>query len=266
MTDTIVVKGKGAILLTCQNCNDQFRVDKNRQFKAKFCCRECSDKSPRERNYTRCRECGTLFPMKKSQEDRSKVWGVFCSKDCNTKFRSRMSLGENNPNYKGRNYDYDGYRLSPPSVSLKLGFGRVKQHIATALTEFGVKKFPKGIQVHHKDCNILNNEPWNLSCMTDSDHRWIHKQYGTATLAAVMRGDLDISVAASWSEDPLKAESLLLDNVVTQGELKRYYNAKGIDVEIGVLVARKPVIANLMVVSDLSETERGLGGLGSTGK
>lgn len=106
------------------------------------------------------------------------------------------------------------------------------------------------MHIHHRDCNGLNNKAENLALMTISDHKWIHKQFGVATLAAIMRGDIDICVAASWSDDPIRAEALLFQDVVSQGAIKKHFEEKGLAVDLARITASKPEKARLVQVSD----------------
>lgn len=253
------------IKLVCAVCRVDFFVTPGRKDTAKYCSRQCSDKAPRKRNEVRCRECGQLFPLKASSAGRAKYWGNFCSKHCISAFRRRASTGESNPNFRGRNFDQDGYRIYTPAASLGLGLGRIKIHHAVALTSVSLKKVPAGMHVHHRDCNVLNNEPSNLSFMTASDHKWLHQQFGVATLGAMMRGDIDVSVVARWSDDPIRAESLLLVDVSTQGVLMEYFRRKRVDTDMGQVASIKGVQVSFIEAGELSDTQRGSGGFGSTG-
>lgn len=51
-------------------------------------------------------------------------------------------LGKNNPNYKGKTVDSDGYPKS--------NYGH-KVHIKICEEYLNVKKLPKGFHVHHRD-------------------------------------------------------------------------------------------------------------------
>ncbi len=248
----------------CLHCGNNFKVIFTRRETAKFCSRSCSDLFPRKKNSVRCRECGTEF-FKKDSEAKKAIWGNFCGDTCASIVRSRMTMGSGNPNFKGRNFDHDGYRLFSPQASLGLGLGRVKMHHAVAFGCAGIKKMPKLMHVHHKDCDAQNNTPSNLQFMTISDHKWIHKQFGSATLRAIEHGQIDISVAAGWSDDPIRATALLFQNVETQGKIMRYFDSKFGHSDLAIISTLKPVIVNFIEVNELTETERGTGGFGSTG-
>lgn len=227
----------------CMHCNADFSVIASRKDTAKFCSRACSDKAPREHNLVSCRECGKQFPLKKSQA--KTVWGNFCSKACITAFRKRATLGEGNPNNKSRNFNQDGYRIYSPPAPLGLGLGKIKMHKAAVLVTLGLKSIPKGLHIHHRDCNVLNNDPSNLALLTASDHKWLHKQFGVATLAAYMRGDIATDLLASWSDDPSRALILLITSVDMQCEIiKRFPSA-----DLFRICSMKPVALPIVEVT-----------------
>lgn len=253
-----------SVAKVCAHCGGAFSVNNARKDTAKFCSRSCSDAHPKKHNTVLCAECGTSFPLKKSQADKT-VWGNFCSSACMSKARSRRAAGDGNPNWKGRNYDHDGYKLFTPQASLGLGFGKIKVHHAVSFSAVGITKMPKGMHVHHRDCNNQNNAAHNLQFLTISDHRWIHKQYGSATLWAIANGKIDISDAASWSDDPIRATGILFQDVESQGAIFRYFQQKNISTDIAKISAIKPVRVQFLEVTELKTTERGAGGFGHTG-
>lgn len=244
----------------CLICGVEFNIPKTREHTAKYCSRACSDKAPRKKNMVNCAECGKSFPLKRSQAERSKYWGNFCSTDCNSNFRKRATIGEGNPNFKGRNYDEDGYRIYTPAASLGLGLGRIKVHHATSFTYLGMNSLPKGYHIHHKDCDVLNNDEHNLQLISNNDHKWIHKEFGSATLWAVEKGLVEIITVVSWSSDPIRAEFLLKSNLKTQKEMLSGFDAKNIE------HINERLTKNKMYFRELPSTERGEGGYGSTGK
>jgi len=72
---------------------------------------------------------------------------------------------------------------------------------------------PEGYCIHHRDCNIYNNDPSNLALLTNSDHRWIHKQYGNATLWAFCNNKVSLEDLISWSNNPERAKNLLTKSI-----------------------------------------------------
>lgn len=243
---------------TCGTCGVAFRVPNSRVKTAKYCSKACSDAAPRKKNTVFCAECGVEFPLKKSQAERNKVWGSFCGSECNSRFRERMTLGAGNPNYRGRGYDSDGYKMYIPH-----GKGVLKKHHHVAFRTLGIKKLPKGGHVHHRDCDMMNNEPENLQLISASDHKWLHKEFGSSVLWAMTRNKIDIETLSEWSSDPIRARHLLENNVLRQREV--YKALQGDEENILQVLSIKPVRVTFQEVDELTETERGTGGFGSTG-
>lgn len=231
----------------CQHCGVEFVVPNSRKDTARFCSRVCSDAHPKTHNTVLCRECGIEFPRKLSQA-RKVVWGSFCGPTCMSAARSRLTIGDGNPNWKGRNFDSDGYQVFIPQASLKLGFGKIKVHHAVALGKVGLTKVPKGMHVHHKDCDSQNNGATNLQFLNASDHKWIHKQFGSATLWAISKGKIDINDAASWSDDPTRALSILMFDVESQAALMGYMKAKFGTADIAHISTMKPIPVDFVEV------------------
>ena len=217
------------MIKSCFVCGVEFSVPKTREKTAKYCSRDCSNKKPQPRNIVQCVECGSKFHRKKSAQERNKYWGNFCSVSCSSKFRSRATTGENNPNFKNRNYDADGYRLYTPQASLKLGYGKIKLHHAVVFQLFGITRIPKGYHVHHKDCDVMNNDAKNLQLISNSDHKWIHKEFGSATLWAFERGRIKIEDIISWSSDIDRAKFLLLSNIENQKNMMKGFDFNDIN-------------------------------------
>lgn len=210
----------GTVLLQkiCAHCAGTFDT---RRDAAKYCSRACSARAVgptlRAVDNTTCTQCGKGFHIKESQKRRyARTHGYFCSVACHSIARKSINLGSGNPNYKGRNYDSDGYRLHVPSSPHVLGFKRMKLHTAVALEALGVPEIPKGLHVHHRDCNVENNAPTNLAVLSISDHKWLHKQFGSATLWAFMQGKVKLAALCSWSDDPARAKRLLALDVTHQ--------------------------------------------------
>lgn len=202
----------------CSVCASEFVVPHWRA-RAKFCSPECYGKSRIKPANAKCCVCGVEFKMKASAQS-AKVLGVTCSLECSAKLKSRKYSGKDNPNFKGKNTDSDGYRIYVPNshkgMPLDERIREDKLHRAIACQVIGVIKVPEGLHVHHRDCDVLNNVPENLSVLTASDHKWLHKQYGNATLWAMCSGKLKSVDMAAWSDDPERALFLLALCVTSQ--------------------------------------------------
>lgn len=217
--------------VNCKNCGKEEFVYDSRVKSYKTCSFKCSSeyrKSLTPKNCT-CDECGTKFHLKESAVKRyNRTMGTFCSTKCCTKYKRDFYRGKKNPNYRGRNFDSDGYRIHHyPKV------GRIKEHHYVAFNILGIDKIPKGYCIHHRDCDIYNNSPENLVLLSNSDHRWIHKQFGNAGLYGYMKGLVSLDVLCECSTDKEKSRRLLPLNILLQ--------------------------------KDLGESERGTGNYGSSG-
>lgn len=199
----------------CASCGKVFKFYKAREKTARACSRECSAKLKVKVTNTKCANCAK--PIRRKAYSLKQHTHHFCGHKCSGEFKRTFYGGERNPNYKGKNCDSDGYRIYPKSVSDRLGVGTTRIHRATAMLALGLTEIPKGYHVHHRDCDVTNNNVDNLSLLTISDHVWLHKQYGNATLWAFMNGKIPLDEIISWSDDPRRAYRLLLYDVWTQG-------------------------------------------------
>lgn len=194
----------------CQVCSKPFSVIESRAETAKYCSRQCSTAAQRKAPNTTCSTCGCAMRMKPSQVSRyQRSLGVFCSVPCLAAAKRHGYEGERNPNYKGRNVDSDGYRLFPLKAQRKHGVDVGREHQAVCCKALGLLRVPRGFHVHHRDCDVLHNEPTNLAMLSISDHKWLHKQYGVAVLWAFMRGKIDYDTLVAWSDDKRRAKKLL---------------------------------------------------------
>ena len=70
--------------------------------------------------------------------------------------------------------------------------------------------------MHHRDCNVDNNTPENLVLLINSEHRWLHKQFGSATLWAFINEKIKLETLLQWTDDIEKAKRLLPLNLLEQ--------------------------------------------------
>lgn len=199
--------------LKCIICNSEF-IRYGKQIKsAKTCSKKCDSEYRKAEKNTECTQCKVMFHLKASAKKRYKrTHGYFCSTKCVADFRKEYYLGENNPNFRPQvTKDTDGYKLAYlPKI------GRVKIHHAVVFQTLGITEIPKGYNVHHRDCDINNNDPGNLVLLTSSDHRWLHKQFGNATLWAYMHNKITLNELLKWTNNKDKAKILLPQNILDQ--------------------------------------------------
>lgn len=247
--------------VVCKVCKKEHKVNNNRKDSYKACGRECYSvykKSLTSNNCT-CTNCKKEFHLKPSQIKRyNRNMGVFCSLSCSSEYKKNYYKGVNNPNFRGSQYDSDGYRINHyPKI------GRVREHRYVAIKVIG-REIPYKFIVHHKDCNIYNNDPKNLTILSNSDHIWIHKQYGNATLHALETGKISLEEVISWSNDKERAKFILESNINNQVQGVADFNT----LRKAFKDFKKSVNPQIEFeeVEELSDSERGKGGYGSTGK
>lgn len=213
ITPSIYSKNSFMVVKKCLTCGNNFTVIDSRKDKAKYCSRECARPSLRTKNNTTCTECGKLFHLKESSKKRYKrTQGYFCSTKCVAEFRKKAYFGVNNPNF--RNAERDGKYL----LDRLPKFGRIKLHHKIVFEYLKIDNVPNNYCVHHRDCVVDNNSEENLVLLTWSDHRWLHKNFGNATLWAFVHNKVSLEELCSWCKNPEKAKRLLTLNIINQKE------------------------------------------------
>lgn len=213
ITPSIYSKENIMVEKKCLRCGNSFTVIDYRKDSAKYCSRNCARPSLRTEKNLKCTECGNDFHLKESAMKRYKrTHGYFCSPICVANFRKKKYLGENNPNY--RNAQYDNNYL----ISYYPKFGRIKIHHKIVFDYLNITEIPTDYCIHHRDCEKENNTPDNLVMITWSDHRWLHKNFGNATLWAYVHNKVTLDELCSWSKNPDKALKLLPLNIIKQKE------------------------------------------------
>jgi len=193
----------------CVICNKEF-VRFGKQIKtAKCCSSECSGKLKKGVNNISCLQCKKDFHKKPSAK--TNKHGNFCSNVCYGAWKSLNLRGVKNPNFRNKMYDQDGSRIVWSDT-----LGRIKMHHAVVFEYLDILKLPKGFSVHHRDCNHQNNTIENLAVLSFSDHKWLHKQYGNATLWAFYNKKVKLEDLISWSNDKERAKRLLTLNIIEQ--------------------------------------------------
>lgn len=198
----------------CEQCGKEYNVIPARMSTSRYCSNACKFAMhgwSGEPN-TECTHCKKMFHLKPSKRTTYKrVLGYFCSNVCAAENKRVSYAGIKNPNYRGRTHDFDGYpvRIYPEQCVSLGGIRRMKIHQAVCCELLGVSAIGSGLHVHHRDCDVENNSPDNLSVLTISDHKWLHKQFGNATLWAHSKGMITTEFMASWSDDKERATTLL---------------------------------------------------------
>ena len=204
----------------CCICGKTEYVYLSRSKKYKTCSVECMGKYNHIKNtksiFKKCPVCGKEFKVKPSHYTRRK----YCSLECMYKDLPNKYSGENNPNYRGRILNSDGYKKDNRNSKFTI-------HRETVKRVLGIKEIPSMLIVHHKDGDKHSNSPENLILLTRKEHTWLHKNIGNFVFKAIFSGDLSIEQVLSWVDNDHKefVRYALTTNctqqsaVVKQGEL-----------------------------------------------
>lgn len=203
------------MIKNCVICSKEYKRFGKQALIAKTCSFECLGIYNKGLNNTICTYCGTTFHLKESAKKRYKrTHGYFCSTLCIADFRKEKYLGKENPNFRlDITRDTDGYKLDYLPK-----FGRIRIHHKVLFETLEITKLPLGYCVHHRDCNVDNNNPSNLVLLSLSDHKWLHKQYGNATLWAFINEKISLDELINWSNDKQRSKNLLSLNLLKQKE------------------------------------------------
>lgn len=197
--------------VVCKICGKKEKINPNRAKVYKYCSINCRSIGMKKECNATCSECGKTFRQRPNRMKRNRVFGFFCSRECDANFKRKVYKGEGNPNFKGVFKDCDGYPLQYiPQI------GRIKEHLYITLKILGIDKIPKGYHIHHKDCNVFNNSPENLALLSISDHKFIHKNFGNASLWALENQKISLEELCSWSREPEKSKKILQTSLLNQ--------------------------------------------------
>lgn len=212
----------------CPVCDAKFKVPHWRS-DAKTCSRTCRQETLKAKKETKCDSCGCMLHIKRSQRLRyARTLGYFCSNSCLAKCKETAYYGDKNPNHKSATLDHDGYVIWQKSSMRISDVKERKLHRAVACEALGVNKIGIGIQVHHRDCDIMNNSPENLSVITLPDHRWIHKSVGNAVMWAISKNFISIDDVSSWSTDPSRCFNILSSSVAIGFDVNTMHIVDGV--------------------------------------
>lgn len=196
------------VKVICKECGKEEMVNPSRAKTYHTCSTACLSKYNSKKYGNKvekvCEHCGIVFLVKKSHFERRKC----CSKECHNALLPEKHKGVGNPNFKDRKLDSDGYIFCDDS--------KIKKHIKVTMETLEITQIPSGYNVHHRDCNKLNNTPSNLVVLNTSDHVWLHKQFGHATLNAYVHNKIDLEIIANWSDNYIKSIKLLPLTIIEQ--------------------------------------------------
>ena len=199
--------------INCKVCSKEFVRYGKQALKAVCCSTKCLGEYNKAKTNTKCTQCKKDFHLKESSKKRYKRnHGYFCSTECVANFRKEKYLGKGNPNFRKQvNRSSDGYKLDYIPK-----FGRIKLHHKVTFETLGINKIPNNYCVHHRDCNVDNNTPENLVLISNSDHNWLHKQFGNATLWAYVNNKITLNELLKWTNNIEDTKRLLPLNLLEQ--------------------------------------------------
>ena len=125
--------------------------------------------------------------------DTLKSFGTTFAKNRKRRMYRRSKLGDNNPmkgktgeahpNYLGIMSDGKGYWIvtKPDWYTGRKGSRHIFHHHEVYCLEVGLTEMPKGMVIHHCDCNKINNSFDNLIMMSLGDHMALHSLLEGAT-------------------------------------------------------------------------------------
>ena len=199
-----MARNKNQITVKCKVCDKVENVPLSRSKKYLTCSRICLGNILKKEKIPNCKCANCNLDIYKKPSKKSSKLGNFCSVQCLAEYQKTAFLGKNNPNFKNIERDCDGYMmLHIPNM------GSMKHHVFTMYSILGIKKIPKGYNLHHRDCNRDNNLPDNLCLINRSDHLWLHKQYGSAVMWAYCNNQIELDLLIKWSNNQEKAKRLL---------------------------------------------------------
>lgn len=207
------------INVICKNCGKNELVYNSRAKKYVTCSTTCMGEYNSKKYSTKikkeCPICNIEFQVKQSHSNRR----ICCSIECSNKYRSIYKVGENNSNYKTITKIENGIKHSD--------YSRYKEPYHKIVKDwFNLKTSIKGYDIHHRDCNPLNNELTNLVLLPRSAHMLLHRYLGNILLSAYGKGLLTKETLFSYcTEEQITFLKEVIDlnithqAVVKQGEL-----------------------------------------------
>lgn len=188
------IRSNSLVTKICKNCGKEFVVPRW-YGTGDYCSKKCSDASKMAKPNVKCAICGREFHLKESVIKKSKTGLFCCSKQCVGKLRSRIYLGENNPNYRNNSLSYyynNGYKYQQIKIhdfhpyKNKGNYYPYHRYVIEQNHEMFDNSYfniindnfylKPEISVHHIDKNTLNNDINNLIPLSRSEHTTMHNK------------------------------------------------------------------------------------------
>lgn len=197
------MKSVDKIKVVCAECGKIEYVTPSRARKYLCCSVNClgryNSKRYSKHISLKCPICGKMYECMRSKIEHHRTCG---DAECRREWKSIISKGENNPNYKtvedllmkksanGEKHDKSRY----------LYLHIIKEHFKLK----SLRDIPKGYVIHHKDGNHENNDIENLIMLPKSAHRLIHTVFGNVLINALHSGKIDRDVFFGICNDEQK--------------------------------------------------------------
>lgn len=149
------------VQVICKHCSKEFYAKPSwiKNGYGIYCSNHCSFASRKQGETVFCHVCGTETYKQRKALTRSKSGKFFCTKSCQTKWRNRVYVREDHPNWKGGRHSYR-------ELMLKQG-GEPKCVLCKTIDE-------RILAVHHIDEDRSNNVIENLAWLCHNCHHLVH--------------------------------------------------------------------------------------------
>lgn len=147
-----------SIIIKCAFCDKEVitRLDQPK----KFCSKQCTYESRKNRILCICAQCNKSFERAGSRIEKAKHRYFFCSRDCKDKAQRLDGIREIHPAHYGNGRH--SYRNKFNKEQL-------------VCSRCGYKEFPVSVEIHHLDKDRANNIKSNLLPLCANCHRaWHH--------------------------------------------------------------------------------------------
>ena len=148
--------------IKCKTCGKEFygKPSHIKRGWAKYCSKECQNKSQTKGKFVNCKECGKATWRTPRDFRTSKTGNFFCNKSCSIIWRNRFFSRSKHPNWKGGEYiDYKNILI---------------QSNIDPVCKICKTKDKRVLIAHHKDRNRKNHNIKNLIWLCHNCHHLVH--------------------------------------------------------------------------------------------
>lgn len=150
-------------ILKCNCCGKEYKVPKYRELKSKFCSRECQNKNQYKHVKKICKCCQKEYLVSNSRAN-----SKFCSAEC----RQYTNVTQIERRRESRRL----LTIKRGSASGKTLRKYVFSNKPKKCEICGYDEYDFCLDIHHVDCNPINNELNNLAVLCCMCHKKLHKK------------------------------------------------------------------------------------------